>query len=110
MELPLAPLMQRNFGMPLARGAANRRARFASREEALRRSRDAACSRRFRPKSFADYVADGLVEDGKGGFKLACRPAYEAATYCAHRHDPWGALRKRQTDPLVLLRASALHD
>jgi pimeloyl-ACP methyl ester carboxylesterase len=52
----------------------------------------------------ADYVADGLVEDPRGGFKLACRPAYEAATFSAHRHDPWGALRKI-TDPIVVLRA-----
>ena len=51
-----------------------------------------------------DYVADGLSEDGAGGFKLACRPEFEAATYCAQRHDPWSALR-RVTDPLVLLRA-----
>jgi pimeloyl-ACP methyl ester carboxylesterase len=52
----------------------------------------------------ADYVADGLVEDGAGGFRLACRPNFEAATYAAQRHDPWGALR-RVTDPLVLLRS-----
>jgi pimeloyl-ACP methyl ester carboxylesterase len=51
-----------------------------------------------------DYLGDGLVEDERGGFKLACTPGYEAATYCAQRHDPWAGLRNLEC-PLVLLRA-----
>ncbi len=102
-ELPLAPLLQR-YAIPLARGAANRRARFDSRESAIEAFSGRGVFKAFPPEMVADYVADGLVEDGKGGFRLACRPSYEAATYCAQRHDPWGALRK-VTDPLVLIRA-----
>jgi pimeloyl-ACP methyl ester carboxylesterase len=102
-ELPLSPLLQR-YSMPLARGAANRRARFESREAAIAAFTGRGVFKSFPPEMIADYVADGLIEDGKGGFKLACRPVYEAATYCAQRHDPWSALR-RVTDPLVLLRA-----
>lgn len=102
-QLPLAPLVQRHL-MPLARGAMRRRNRFASPEEAVAALTGRGVFRSFPPEVIADYLGDGLVEDRKGGFRLACAPAFEAATYTAQRHDPWGALR-RVTDPLVLLRA-----
>jgi pimeloyl-ACP methyl ester carboxylesterase len=102
-ELPLGPIIQR-FTQPLARGAANRRDRFTDRESAASAFAGRGVFKAFSPEMIADYVADGLVEDGAGGFRLACRPRFEAATYCAQRHDPWSALRK-VTDPLVLLRA-----
>jgi pimeloyl-ACP methyl ester carboxylesterase len=101
-QIPLAPLLLR-FKMPLAAGAMRRRARFESREAAIDALTGRGVFKPFPPEVVADYVTDGLVEDGKGGFKLACAPKYEAATYCAQRHDPWEALRK-VTDPLVLLR------
>ena len=102
-ELPLAPFAQR-YTMALPRGALRRRARFPSREEAQAALTGRGAFKAFPPEMIADYVGDGLVEDGRGGFRLACRPVYEAATYCAQRHDPWSALRK-VTDPLVVLRA-----
>jgi len=102
-ELPMAPLVQR-YSMALPRGALNRRARFDSREEAVAAFTGRGVFKSFAPEIVADYVADGLVEDAKGGFKLACRPTFEAATYCAQRQNPWSALRK-VTDPLVLMRA-----
>ena len=102
-QIPGAPLIQR-WTMPLATGAARRRARFESREAAIEGFRGRGVFKTFPDNVVADYVADGLIEDGQGGFKLACAPKYEAATYCAQRHDPWEALRK-VTDPMVLLRA-----
>jgi pimeloyl-ACP methyl ester carboxylesterase len=102
-QLPFASLIQR-YSTPLPRGALNRRARFDSKEDAVRAFTGRGVFKAFPQEMIEDYVGDGLVEDPKGGFKLACRPAYEAATYCAHRHDPWGALR-RVTDPLVVLKA-----
>jgi len=102
-QMPLGPLVQR-FTMPLALGAGRRRATFGSREEAVAAFVGRGVFKSFPQEMIEDYVRDGLIEDGAGGFKLACRPAFEAATYCAQRHDPWGALRK-VTDPLVLLRA-----
>lgn len=102
-QLPLGPQLQR-LAMPLSRSAAARRNEFASREEALAGFTGRGIFKTFPAEVIADYIGDGLVEDGKGGFKLACAPAFEAATYTAQRHDPWGALRK-VTDPLVLLRA-----
>lgn len=102
-QLPGAPLWMR-MSMTLARGAAARRARFESRQAAVAALTGRGVFKAFPEEVIADYVADGLIEDGKGGFKLACAPKYEAATYCAQRHDPWEALR-RVTDPMVLLRA-----
>lgn len=102
-ELPLGPLIQR-YTSPLARGAARRRDSFSDRDGAVAAFAGRGVFKTFPRDVIADYVADGLVEDGAGGFKLACRPAFEAATYCAQRNDPWSALRK-VTDPLVLLRA-----
>lgn len=102
-QLPFAPLIQRHT-MGMAKGAAKRRSEFADRASAVEGFIGRGIFKTFPRDVIEDYVADGLIEDGKGGFKLACRPEYEAATYCAQRHDPWGALR-RVTDPLVLLRA-----
>ena len=102
-QLPLGPLIQRHT-MPLAKNAAKRRDSFESREAAVAGFTGRGVFKTFPPEFVADYVEGGLIEDGAGGFKLACRPTYEAATYCAQRHHPWGALRK-VTDPMVLLRA-----
>jgi pimeloyl-ACP methyl ester carboxylesterase len=103
VRLPLGPLLAR-LAFPLAVSAARRRARFASHELAARAFAGRGAFKSFSPDMIADYVADGLVEDKRGGFKLACAPAYEAATYCAQRHDPWSALRKVSC-PLVVLLA-----
>lgn len=102
-NLPLGPLIQRN-SMPLARGAMGRRNAFADRDSAVEAFTGRGVFKSFSAEMIADYVADGLIEDGQGGFKLACAPRFEAATFVAQRHNPWDALR-RITDPLVLLRA-----
>jgi pimeloyl-ACP methyl ester carboxylesterase len=101
-QLPLAPQLHRLM-MPLSVGARKRRARFESREAAVAALTGRGIFKTFPAEVIADYVGDGFVEDGKGGLKLSCAPVFEAATYTAQRHDPWGALRK-VTDPLVLLR------
>ncbi len=102
-QLPFGPQLQRMV-MPLARGARGRRNQFATREEAIAGFTGRGIFKSFPAEVIADYVADGLVEDDAGTLKLACTPAFEAATYTAQRNDPWGALR-RVTDPLVMLRA-----
>jgi pimeloyl-ACP methyl ester carboxylesterase len=101
-QMPFGPALQR-MTMPLAVGAAKRRNAFGSKEEAVAAFTGRGVFKAFPAEVIADYVEDGLVAEG-AGFKLACAPTFEAATYCAQRHDPWGALR-RVTDPLVLLRA-----
>ena len=102
MQVPLGPLLARAI-VPLARGAAKRNAYFPSRDIAARAFTGRGIFKQFPPQAIEDYLADGLVEAGDG-FRLACTPAYEAATFCAQRHDPWMALR-RVDCPLVVLRA-----
>jgi pimeloyl-ACP methyl ester carboxylesterase len=102
-QLPLGPLINR-YAFSIARGAANRRSRFPDRASALEAYTGRGIFKAFSRDVLEDYLADGLIEDVRGGLKLACSPAYEGATFAAHRHDPWGALR-RVNDPIVLLRA-----
>jgi pimeloyl-ACP methyl ester carboxylesterase len=102
-ELPFGPLMMR-YAFPLARGAARRRALFSSREDAVRAFKGRGVFKTFPEEVIADYVGDGLKPAERGGFRLSCKPSYEAATYCAQRHNPWSAVH-RVACPLVLLRA-----
>lgn len=50
-----------------------------------------------------DYLAGGL-KPVEGGFALACDPAWEAANYASHRHDPVRAAR-RAGAPIAVLKA-----
>lgn len=102
-ELPFAPMINRGF-MPLARKANNRRRRFSSYAAATEAFVGRGVFKAFPREVIEDYVADGFVETPSGQVKLACHPRYEAATYCAQRHDPWAALRASDC-PLVVLRA-----
>jgi pimeloyl-ACP methyl ester carboxylesterase len=87
----------------IARSAARRRSKFASKEEALAALTGRGVFRSFTPEQLADYVGDGFVET-VDGVRLACTPAYEARTFSAHRIDPWTALA-RAPAPIVCLRA-----
>ncbi|MBS0385322.1 MAG: alpha/beta hydrolase, partial [Proteobacteria bacterium] len=102
-ELPFGPLLQR-WTNPMARSAANRRERFEDRVYAARAFSGRGVFKTFPPEVIADYLTDGLQEDRRGGLRLSCSPKFEAATYCAQRHDPWSALRAVSC-PLALLRA-----
>lgn len=103
LQLPGGPLVARAT-WPIVRGSARRRAHFESRAAAVEALAGRGVFKAFPAEAIADYVGDGLTEDAKhGGFKLACAPSFEAATYAAQRHDPWAALRRVQC-PLILLR------
>jgi pimeloyl-ACP methyl ester carboxylesterase len=102
-ELPLGTLIMRHT-FPIARSAAKRRWQFPDKESAVRAFTGRGVFKSFPQEVIADYVGDGLVPDERGGFRLACRPKYEAATFSAQRHNPWSAM-PRVSCPLVLLRA-----
>lgn len=102
-ELPGGPLLNR-WLFPIARKAGQRRARFPDRETAVRAFTGRSIFKAFPREAIEDYVADGFVDTASGEVKLACKPAYEAATFAAQRHDPWGAL-KQSEGPLVVIRA-----
>ncbi len=102
LDMPFGTLSMRNT--PIARGAKRRRSHFATREEAIAALTGRGFFKTFPPEVLADYVGDGFVEDPNGGVRLACTPAYEAATFSAQRHDPWRALQSF-AGPIVIVRA-----
>ena len=89
--------------VPLARKALRRRDRFDSREQAMTAYLGRGAFRGWPERMLADYLADGLVEDGEG-FVLACPPRWEASNYAAQAHDPWKALRSLNR-PVHILKA-----
>jgi pimeloyl-ACP methyl ester carboxylesterase len=101
-QLPGAPLWW-SVSFPIARGAARRRSRFASKADAIAALTGRGVFRSFTPAQLADYVEDGFVET-EHGVRLSCTPAYEARTFAAQRIDPWTALA-RAPGPIVCLRA-----
>jgi len=101
MQLPFMGMAMRSA--PIVRGARRRRPRFDSREAAFGALRGRGFFKTFPDEALRDYLQDGLVEDGDQ-VRLSCSPAYEAATFAAHRHDPWKALTKAPK-PIVILRA-----
>jgi pimeloyl-ACP methyl ester carboxylesterase len=103
MELPLVPYIMRG-SFPIARNAGRRRAHFPSREAAVEAFTGRGVFKLFAKEMIEDYVADGLIEDDKGGFTLACTPAYESATFAAQRNRVWSKFHRLQC-PLVALRA-----
>lgn len=102
-QLPLATSLRRAV-FPIAKAAVKRRAHFPDEASAREGLRGRGVFKLFADEVIADYVADGLTPDDAGGLTLSCSPRYEAATFCAQRHDPWAALRA-VSDPIVLLRA-----
>jgi pimeloyl-ACP methyl ester carboxylesterase len=102
LHLPFATLLMRLFS-PIARGASRRRFRFANRDAAFKALKGRGFFATFPDETLRAYLEDGLIEDDHG-VRLACAPAYEAATFAAQRQDPWRALA-RAPRPLVVLRA-----
>ncbi len=102
-QMPLGPHAMRSL-FPLARRASKRRNTFIDRAAAARSFEGRSIFKVFTREALDDYLADGLVEDGHGAFRLACAPAYESATFAAQRNAPWAALRRVRC-PIVILRA-----
>lgn len=87
---------------PLAIAAKRRRATFPSRVEA-RANYAAKGAFKGWDRAFLDaYVEDAFVET-PAGVRLACAPAWEAATFAAQRHDAWGAYRAARGNVRVII-------
>jgi len=67
--------------LPLVPPAKRRRAKFTSREAAVASFRGRGAFRTWPDQMVADYVEGGTVEDGEGGFRLACAPQWEATNF-----------------------------
>lgn len=102
-NLPFAGLMSDRI--PIVKGALRRRNRFDSRRQALDAYRGRGAFKGWPDMMLADYLAEGLVEDGDG-LHLTCTPRWEASNYAAQAHDPWRAMR-RLDRPVRILKAES---
>lgn len=91
---------------PLAEGALRRRNAFASREEAFGRMVGRGIFATWPQVALRDYLADGLREDGTGGYVLSCAPTSEAANFAAFGYDPLVAIAALRA-PATVLRAAS---
>lgn len=89
--------------LPIALGAARRRAAFPGKADALGAYRGRSIFATWRDGFLDDYVEDGFAANG-AGVSLTCTPAWEAASFAALRHDAVGLLG-RVRPPAVLLKA-----
>jgi pimeloyl-ACP methyl ester carboxylesterase len=78
----------------MAEAAARRRAGFDSPEAAFSAYKGRGAFKTWTDIQLADYVASGFRPRPEGGVELACAPAWEAATFAGHAHDPWRALSR----------------
>lgn len=101
---PLRGLFARR--LPLARGALARRDGWPDRAAVLESYARKPVFRGWAPGALEDYLEDGLVEDPAGGVRLACAPAWEAATFAALAFDFWGAIRRTRAPVFVLAAGS----
>ena len=88
---PIWPLFSRRI--PLASKARRRRAAWPSRHDALDHYARKALFRHWAGGVLEDYLEDGLVISDQGA-RLACDPAWEAATFAAQANDFWGAVSR----------------
>lgn len=96
-------LAQRIPRLPIAQGAARRRASFASKQEAMEAYRGRAIFASWADPFVDDYVEDGFVADPHNGVTLACAPEWEAATFAGLRHYA-AALLARVKCPVSILK------
>lgn len=89
--------------IPLVRQAARRRAAWPDRASAAASYTRKALFAHWADGVLADYLEDGLAETPEG-VRLACEPAWEAATFAAHANDFWTAVAKAPA-PITVLAA-----
>lgn len=73
--------------LPTVQGALRRRAQFASRQAAIDNWRGRGAFATWPDEVLEDYAADGLVDDGEGGVRLACSPQWEASNFASFEND-----------------------
>lgn len=91
----------------LSKKAARRRDRFDSPADADAQLRGRGAFQTWRDPFLEDYIVDGVLRQDDRSYALACAPAWEAASFRAHRFAPWGALRRlrRRRIPIIILQA-----
>jgi pimeloyl-ACP methyl ester carboxylesterase len=90
-------------GTGLATRARQRRAEFASVDEARAHFQGRHMFAEFAPESLEAFLEGGLVPDAEGGYELACDPEVEARVYeGAAAHGAWDGLGRIQCPTRVL--------
>ncbi len=84
--------------------ALRRRAVWPDRDASLASYARKALFQSWAPGVLADYLKDGLIEDGES-VRLSCAPSWEAATFAAHANDMWGAVAAAPA-PIAVLAAN----
>ncbi|HJQ59161.1 MAG TPA: alpha/beta hydrolase [Vineibacter sp.] len=102
LSLWLLPLRTRIRRMPIARSAARRRPRFATRAEALASYRGRGAFTTWWPGFLESYVEAGLVDSDAGDVTLACDPLWEATTFATQRSDIAKAFGRLKCPALML--------
>lgn len=88
--------------IPLARGAAGRRAEFPSRAAAIESYADRGAFKTW-PREFVEaYVYGGTVETASGSVRLSCEPAWESRTFAKWSSHPYRAI-KRLRCPVTIM-------
>jgi pimeloyl-ACP methyl ester carboxylesterase len=88
--------------LPLVPPAKRRRAKFASREAAAASFVGRGAFRSWPEAMIADYIEGGTVEDGEGGFRLACAPQWEATNFAIYPFN-LASLGRRVRAPMTIL-------
>ncbi len=88
--------------LPLVPPAKRRRAKFASRGAAAASFRGRGAFRTWPDQMIADYVEGGTVEDGEGGFRLACAPQWEATNFSIYPFN-LASLGRKVRAPMTVL-------
>ncbi len=99
VRTPIWPWLARRFS--LARLARRRRSQWPARADVAAAYGRKPVFRNWAPGVLDDYLEDGLADED-GGVRLACAPAWEAATFQAHDNDFWGAVRAAAAPVRVL--------
>jgi pimeloyl-ACP methyl ester carboxylesterase len=100
--LPFAPHLLRRR-LPVARSARRRRTHFPASGDVLASYRGRGAFRSWLPGFLEDYVEGGFARGADGALALRCSPAWESATFAAHRHDLRAALRALRVPARVLV-------
>lgn len=103
MHFPGIPTLAKK-NSPMSRQALKRRFQFASQTAAVESFHGRGAFKSWREPFLEDYVTDGVVQNDEGEWVLACTPQWEAASFGAHRHRPWSAIKALEC-PIVIVRA-----
>jgi pimeloyl-ACP methyl ester carboxylesterase len=102
LQATIAKRLGLSARLPIARGAAARRAEFPSREAAIENYLGRGVFKSW-PREFVEaYVDGGTVETASGSVRLSCEPAWESRTFAKWSTHPYRAIERLRC-PVTLM-------